>query len=54
MSASRCHISEYVSGLRDLGVTIDTVGFRNHPKTGQQIYGMYELQDKITVVEGAA
>ena len=53
LSASRCRLSQYTSHLRELGVAIDTVGFRDHPTTGQRIYGMYELADKVNPIGGA-
>lgn len=48
LSASRCRISQYTSEMRNAGINIDTEGFRDHPTTGQRIYGMYVLRDAVS------
>ena len=48
---SRCRLSQYVSALRDLGVGIDTEGYRADVETGRDTYGVYFLRSTVTEVK---
>ena len=44
---SRCRLSHYVMELRELGVDIETEGFRSEVETGRQTYGVWFLRSNI-------
>lgn len=51
--ASPCRLSHFVMGLRDeQGLNIKTVWFDNDPKAGRSRFGIYNLLDQVTRIEG--
>ncbi len=51
--ASPCRLSNFVMGLREeQGFNIETVWFDQDPKAGRARFGIYNLLDQVTRIEG--
>lgn len=48
---SRCRHSQYVAELREMGVDIETEGFRADDKSVREIYGVYFLRSQVRLFD---